>query len=164
MTANTARSQFSNWLAGRKWPREAGPQPTEANCVAALALGYKAQSKAGFAMALYLRTTSAGQAYGATNGEVVAAVGNPQLNAAREKANAKLVTQHKVDDRNGLQVYAYTMAKPQARSLKAKAEGATPKAPRKRKGKGDAKPQATSPAAETPTEAPATPTDSNAAQ
>lgn len=91
-------SSWSALLAGA-WPGAAGPPPTREAVAQAVELGASPYTKVGLAWALYCRPG------GATQNEVTAVCGGPQLNKATEAAQRGevLLTKAKRDD--GLTAY-----------------------------------------------------------
>lgn len=83
----------------KKWPKEAGPKPTADQITAAETLGSRGGAKVTLALAMYLRDG------GATNPEVIMAVGNPQLNKMRALAESGAVKKVPMAPKDGKTVY-----------------------------------------------------------
>lgn len=117
------------------WPTKiAGPKPSAAQLDVAAQLGARVPSKVGLALAMYQRPQ------GATQGQVIAACGGPQLNKLRGLITAGKVSRVSMpNDAAGHTVYKMVL---KGRKTPAKAH--------KAKAKGKAKAKAVTPASDAP--------------
>ena len=92
---------LNTWSAflGNHWPTDAGPVPTPEAVTQAVALGANPRTKVGLAWAMYCR------AEGATQNEVRAVCGGPQLNKATEAARRGEVRFSATKRQDGLTAY-----------------------------------------------------------
>lgn len=98
---DAASSTYKNFLT--KWPKEAGSKPTDGELKKAEELGGRQGAKATLALAMYLRDG------GATNREVMLAVGGPQLNKMRALVTAGKATRVNMAPKDGHTVYKITL-------------------------------------------------------
>lgn len=99
----------------KSWAKGMGEKPSQALLeTVESALGGRVGAKVTFALAMYLRPE------GATSGQIVQAVGGPQLNKMRELVNAKLAKRVQMPDNEaGHTVYHIELAAKKATKAKA---------------------------------------------
>ncbi len=109
-----AKTAYDTFL--KTWPKDAGPKPSQQELEAAESLG-KNGAKVTLALAMYLRDG------GATNPEVMMAVGNPQLNKMRELASSGKVKKVPSAPRGNKTVYKIVLKAAEASKKPTKAKG-----------------------------------------
>lgn len=124
-TAKAVMAPYAPFIAN--FSKLTGAVPSAANIEQAHAFGLRVGAKATFAMAMYLRPE------GATAAQVAQAVSAQCLNVARGLVANGKIEPVPMPHRDGMKVYAFTVAKPKAEKPKAaraprKAKAATVKA------------------------------------
>lgn len=120
-TATSATALFATQL--KNWPKQAGAKVTGDQITTASNLCKRAGTSKHLALAMYLRPN------GATQGEVVIASGDTQVNAYSDAIKLGLAVAVPVERRDGHKVYKLELAKPKAAKPARKPRvRATPKA------------------------------------